>query len=106
MTTDRGKSMALQSSSFDEVRTQVKKYQRTRKEPSILISNFHYLEKEKMNQSQEGINTNTIIVTSQCAAIHRANARKLSKDKSLQGNLTIALEILCKCGDALEVKLI
>jgi hypothetical protein len=98
--------MALQSSSFDEVRTQVKKYQRTRKEPSILISNFHYLEKEKMNQSQEGINTNTIIVTSQCAAIHRANSRKLSKDKSLQGNLKIALEMLCKCGDALEIKLI
>jgi hypothetical protein len=98
--------MALLSSSFDEVRTQVNKYQRTRKEPSILISNFHYLEKEKMNQSQEGINTNTIIVTSQCAAIHRANARKLSKDKSLQqGNLKIALEILCKCGDALEIKL-
>jgi hypothetical protein len=56
-----------------------------------------------MNQSQEGINTNTIIVTSQCATIHRANARKLSKDKSLQGNLKIALENLCKCGDALEI---
>jgi hypothetical protein len=56
-----------------------------------------------MNDSQEGINTNTIIVTSQCAAIHRANAKKISKDKSLQGKLKRALEMLCKCGDALEI---